>query len=229
MSIEQAVCAFGLVPISLETNRSSGPINRLLLILRNPYPSCASSRGCLVNGPREHLDEGQAVSDSNELEARRIYAEALEESDERKAFQLFQQAADKGHIHAIFVVGTLQQMGKGTEQSMTAAAKSYRAAAEAGHAKACFNLGMLQQTGNGVKKDIQSAIASYKAAEKAGIPGAAYNLAALYYVGQHGEPEPGRALQWYARAAWLGDPRGRDGVRMCLENMRIDQIFQQSS
>lgn len=153
------------------------------------------------------------------------YREALQESDPKAAFKLFSQAAQAGDPDGMFMVASLHQEGRGVQKSNELAARWYEKAADAGNARAHFNLGILLQEGLGVKKDLAESMRRYEAAAEEGLSKAAYNLAALHYAREPGGRQPGLALQWYARAARLGEPRGRDGVRMCLDAMRIDEVL----
>ena len=76
-----------------------------------------------------------------------------------EAFELFRDAAEKGHVGAQDSLGLAYAMGRGVEQSYTEAFKWFRAAAEKGDANAQYNLGLLYFKGS--VSNFVSALNSY--------------------------------------------------------------------
>ena len=75
------------------------------------------------------------------------YYKGHKEEDYKKAYPLFLEAAEFGHIEAQSYVGRMLSWGEGIEQNYSEAAIWLRSAAEKGDAKAQARLGHLQMFG----------------------------------------------------------------------------------
>ena len=73
--------------------------------------------------------------------------------DWKKAFTCWLAAAEKGHIRAMFYVGTCYDFGNGVKKDVPSAFQWYSKAAKGGHRDAQFNVGMFNSKGELVKKD----------------------------------------------------------------------------
>ena len=100
-----------------------------------------------------------------------------------EAFELFRDAAEKGHVGAQDSLGLAYAMGRGVEQSYTEAFKWFRAAAEKGDANAQYNLGLLYFKGHGVKQSYTEAFKLFRDSAEKGHVGAQYNLGISYANG----------------------------------------------
>jgi TPR repeat protein len=72
--------------------------------------------------------------------------------NEIKAFELYTEAAEKGHIAAIYVLGYCYENGIGTQKNEIKAFELYTEAAEKGDVLAMYNLGNCYANGIGTKK-----------------------------------------------------------------------------
>ncbi len=82
--------------------------------------------------------------------------------NDRKAFEYFLQAADKGFPLAQYKVGVAYAYGEGVRQDYKSAANWYRKAAEQGYTIAQRNLATMYLNGNGIEKDKVQALAWYQ-------------------------------------------------------------------
>jgi len=80
------------------------------------------------------------------------------------AFELYEQAASRGHTAAHWRLGELLERGHGVEKCEQRSAQFYRQAAEAGHAQAQISLGLLFEDGRGVVQDDAQAFKWFRAA-----------------------------------------------------------------
>ncbi|NTV99504.1 MAG: sel1 repeat family protein [Chlorobiaceae bacterium] len=79
-------------------------------------------------------------------------------------FQAAMIEARKGNPAAQNKVGAYYQIGIGTDQNNTEAARWFRAAAEQEYAEAQFNLAEMYEEGKGVVQDMETALSWYKKA-----------------------------------------------------------------
>ena len=110
----------------------------------------------------------------------------------KEALKLYKQAADKGHVEAMFTLGKIYETGNGVAKDLKEALKWYEKADKHGHSRAkdkidnilkcleessakgnadaTFTLGEIYETGNGVAEDLEVALKWYIAADKQGHP-----------------------------------------------------------
>ncbi|CAB4426590.1 unnamed protein product [Rhizophagus irregularis] len=124
--------------------------------------------------------------------------------NEVKAFKLYEEAAEKGHINAIDQLGYCYQKGIGTEKNEVKAFKLYKEAAEKGHINAICKLGFYYLNGMGTEKSVIKAFEKYKeAAEKSHIC-AIYNVGVCYQIGIVTVKNEVKAFELYKDAAEKG-------------------------
>ena len=74
--------------------------------------------------------------------------------DGKKAAEWSRKAADKGHLVAMYLMGTLYDDGRrGVDKDGKKAAEWYKKAADKGHLGAMHSLAVMYETGKGVAKD----------------------------------------------------------------------------
>ena len=124
--------------------------------------------------------------------------------DERRAFELYSQAAQLGHAAAQNMLGFCCSFGKGTPEDKAEAAKWYRLAAEQGLAKAQYSIGCCCDSGDGVPRDQAEAVKWYRLAAQQDYAPGQYNpgLSLCYGTGVKEDAEEG--LKWIGRAAKNG-------------------------
>lgn len=96
--------------------------------------------------------------------------------DHRSAFEVMLPMAETGSAGAQFVVASMYELGKGTEQSESEAARWFLAAAMAGDPDAQLNIGLMYRDGRGVPKDAAEAERWLDRAARFGLVGASRAL-----------------------------------------------------
>jgi TPR repeat protein len=96
----------------------------------------------------------------------------------------------------------------------------FRALAEKGDVEAAYMVGLMHHRGRGTQVDGQAAAVWYERAATANLPAALTNLGVLFRDGDGRElaPDPGRAIGYLRRAAYLEDPAGQLALAAMLVN-----------
>ncbi|GBB90853.1 hypothetical protein RclHR1_17970002 [Rhizophagus clarus] len=103
--------------------------------------------------------------------------------DEKKAFELYKVAAEKGNIKSIYQLGECYFYGTGTGKNVFEAFKLYESAAEKGDINAINDLAYCYQHGIGIIKDEIKAFKLYKEAAEKGDLTSMNNLGECYQRG----------------------------------------------
>ena len=130
--------------------------------------------------------------------------------DEKRALDLFRQAARQGLIEAELGIGKIYMYGSGTLKNYQEGAMTILRLADKGHVEACFEAGSLYQQGLGVAKNISKAIQYYLRSAEQDYCRAQVSLALIYKDGIAVEKNPAEAENWLRRAAQLGDKQAID-------------------
>lgn len=117
----------------------------------------------------------------------------------------YRAAAERGHVVAQFILGTMYRTGRGVNQDYTQAAYWYQRAALAGNAWAQFGLGTMYMRGEGLPRNPYEGIRLYRLAAAQGHREAQYNLGVLYYNGNGVAQDYAEAERWFSMAARNGD------------------------
>ena len=105
--------------------------------------------------------------------------------DFKKAFELYQKAADQGYAEAQYQLGVMYWDGRGgTPQDDNKSLEFIQKAADQGHSYAQFRLGRLYRDGLGLPQDYGKAFEWYQKAADQGNEDALFDLGLLYYEGQ---------------------------------------------
>ena len=127
----------------------------------------------------------------------------------KKAVKTFSQAADAGDAEAQFYLAYCHWFGFGVSKDWTKAAMWYQLAAEQGHSFAKLQLGYCYFFGLGVAKDEAKAEQLFREGDYA----KACNLVGHEYAsGFDSAKDYTKAMQWYRKAADLGDAEGQYNV-----------------
>jgi TPR repeat protein len=121
--------------------------------------------------------------------------------DYSKALQWETALAERGETRSMRNVARMQLEGLGTKKDVKTALRWYQKAAEAGDSRAYIELAGLYEQGRGVKIDNEKARDYLKQAADMQSTGALIRLAQLSLA----ENEPEDAVEWYEKAAALGD------------------------
>lgn len=135
-------------------------------------------------------------------------AEFVAEPDYKKALELFELGAERGHLYSIELSGNYYRVGVGGEDEIAAekAVKYLTQAIELGSNYARVELAFCYETGFGVDQDYQKAFDLYQQAADNNYPYANTKLAVYYEDGVLGEENTAEAFKHYQIAAEAGLP-----------------------
>lgn len=139
-------------------------------------------------------------------------------ASERRACELFRQAASKGYAPSQYRLGYCYQSGSGVDQNLSTANEWYVKAAKQGHVDAQYKLGYSYQVGRGVPIDLDSALQWYKKAAENGDSEALYNVGMMVASGQGAKADTGEAFGWFLKSALCGEPAAQFEVARRLRD-----------
>ena len=138
--------------------------------------------------------------------------------DQKKAFDLFQQAADKQFVRAHYNLGLLYEKGWGVEQNYVKAVEHYQIAAKANLPLAQYNLSLLILSGLGTDRD---PVEAFKLCEQAAsheqFAQAICNLGWFYLEGIGTEKDETKAGELFYKALDLNLPEAALMVGECYQ------------
>lgn len=138
--------------------------------------------------------------------------------DPKKALELMQIAAEKGHAEALGGVGYFYANGIEVAQDEEKAVEWFRKGAEKGGPRAMFNLARMLVNGKGVTKDEEQGRDWLKKSAEKEVPEAVLAAASMYLLGENGEPiNAERAYPYALKAAEQGQLDGQNmvGIMLC--------------
>ncbi|RGB39523.1 kinase-like domain-containing protein [Rhizophagus diaphanus] len=138
--------------------------------------------------------------------------------DERKAFELYQKAADLGNTDGINNLGYCYDVGIGTKFDKRKAFELYQKTADLGDADGINNLGYCYQYGTGTDIDEKKAFELYRKAAGLGNATGINNLGYCYENGIGTEIDRRRTFELYQKAADLGNASGINNLGYCYES-----------
>jgi TPR repeat protein len=139
--------------------------------------------------------------------------------DLKKAFELFQKAANLGNLIGMCNLGLCYKEGLGTDKNGQKAFEIYQKAAELGNSRAINSLADYYQ--NGIHTDInkQKAFELYQKAANLGNYFAQYELALMYEIGDEIKKDLDKAVYWYKKSAEQGHTYAQNKLKECLKNV----------
>jgi len=147
-------------------------------------------------------------------------------SDDKKAVQLFREAAKRGVAAAQCLLGECYYNGRGCRKDVDSAFKWFSLAAQQGEFQALGWLGNLYYEGDGCKRDVRKSVSYHKRAAELGNEGAQYNLALRYLKQCDGLPyAPEKAVDILWVLACRGRPKAIARLGECYltgEGVRKD-------
>ena len=172
----------------------------------------------------EQIDSKQALAslenaflEGQHMEAGRLLVRLLREGtvvpkDEKKAFQLVAEAADRGNPDACFFLGQCYEKGMGVLPDAEKALETFQRAAELGSGAARNRVGLMYLRGEaGLAEDRAKAKEWFTNSAAVGFPSAHYNLAML--LDAQAKPdtfEQRLAVEHMMKAANLGFTEAQD-------------------
>lgn len=109
--------------------------------------------------------------------------------------------ARAGNPSAMYNIGQMYELGRGTEPNANKAVQWYERAINKGQNNARAHLGAMYFDGSGVKRDLQKALGLLNPAAKQGSATAQYYLGRMYEHGQGVRRNIALAIYWYKQAA----------------------------
>lgn len=137
--------------------------------------------------------------------------------DLKKAFGLYLQAAEQGHVSAQEIVGIFYDFGYGIEQNDKKAVEWYTKAATKGHSVAQNNLGLKYEQGLGVEKNLYIAFNWYMNAALQEEEYAMCNVGILFEEGNGVPKSYKNAMYWYEKSANKGHERAAKRLKELKE------------
>ena len=156
----------------------------------------------------QEVNEGSASSSGEEGNNLFSLANACEEKDPQKAFELYKQAANLGNVDAMFCTGVYYYFGGMTlvtPQDLPQAFAWFKKAAENGHVNAMLWTGELYRDGEGVVQNIREAIQWFEKSSEGGNSWAALDLGRIYRDGTGVKQDFVKALLWFNKCAESDD------------------------
>jgi hypothetical protein len=154
--------------------------------------------------------------------------DAIDAGDRVEGMQLLKQAAENGHVLAMFHLGLYMRHDAKTAQEYEEAARWYRRAAEtggSGFAGAQNNFGDMFENGEGVPKSAADAVYWYTRSALQGEPTAYLSLGSCFAEGIGVKKDLVEAYFWLA----LAIPRLSDGGNKNAAKSKISEIEKQMS
>ena len=124
--------------------------------------------------------------------------------DYLKAYDLFLEAAEAGHIGSQSYLGRMLSMGEGVEKNYNDAVKWLKLAAEAGDADAQNRLGVRYERGQGIELDTAEAVKWFAKSANQDHTKALVNLAIMYKDGTGIQQDYLKSLELFHKAADKG-------------------------
>ena len=147
------------------------------------------------------------------------------EQDQDKAFHLFNQAAQMGHIIAAFSVGIYYDFGEGNvKKNLKKAFEMYMIAAQAGFSRAEFNIGNMLINGHGVAKDLSTGMRWLTTAARRGDRDALGLLGSLHYQRKAPNSERTSAWMFLDLASRLGKAPATVLLNLLKQQMTTEQV-----
>lgn len=123
------------------------------------------------------------------------------------------QQAQSGDSQAMYDVGVMYELGRGTKTDPVKAVEWLNRAIGQNNHNARARLGALYYEGKLVTRDLGKARSLLQAAAEANVPSAQFHLAQMYETGQGVDPDAQKALHWYQLAAKGGYYEARARIR----------------
>jgi TPR repeat protein len=121
----------------------------------------------------------------------------LAAKDTAGALSFFKEAADSGHVRALYQLGYMAQRGLGRNQDLSEANGLFKTAAEQGDPYGMLAYGGNLSQGRGVAKDLETGIGLLNKSVEMGHTYAMNALGSMYYYGEGVKINPQRGVRFY--------------------------------
>ncbi|GBC22040.2 kinase-like domain-containing protein [Rhizophagus irregularis DAOM 181602=DAOM 197198] len=154
-----------------------------------------------------------------------------------KAFNLFINASEEGHILAQYLVGHCYEFGDGIIRNDNLAFENYEKLANKDYAIGQFKLGWFYDNGLYVKKDPKLAAYWFEKAVKNGNLVAMFNLGILYINGNGVDENHQKAFELFKQSAEGEDLDGimllgdcyNDGIGINIDKRKAAELYQKAA
>jgi TPR repeat protein len=136
--------------------------------------------------------------------------------NKRKAFKLYQKAAEMENNVAQYKLSKMYLDGKVVEKNFNKVFELSKKLAEKGYLPGLNRLGYCYDCGIGTNVDKQKAFELYQKAANLGNIVAQYNIALMYEYGKGIEEDVGQAIFWYKKSAEQGDKYSKNKLKTLL-------------
>ncbi|MFV0359851.1 caspase family protein [Tropicimonas sp.] len=211
----------------LQETDENGPERTCERLATHPRDATVGTLGVSLGVLARHADLAvEACTEAAEANPRQPHFTALlaratmAGGQDDEAVRLYRDAADRGDLRAMVSLGILYENGSEVPQDFLLAERLYEQAAAGGSDDGAINLAVMHLTGQGVDQDVRRAIGLLIEAADNGSAIATYNLGALL---EEGFTHPGltrSSLEYFRRAAELGEPRGYLAAAIILDEGR---------
>ncbi|CAB4379649.1 unnamed protein product [Rhizophagus irregularis] len=146
-------------------------------------------------------------------------------SNKRKAFELYQKAANLGNIFGIISLGYCYQYGIGTIIDEIKVLESYQKVADLGNLYGVNSLGYCYEVGIGTNMDTKKAFELYESTANLGDTTGINNLGYCYQNGIGTNIDKRKAFELYQHAANLGDSEAQYNLASMYENGEVNETY----
>jgi len=136
--------------------------------------------------------------------------------------------AESGDVDAMYDLGEMYELGKGTEKDMAQAFDWYQKAAAQGDIKAEYRIGVAYLKGKGVSKNSEEAYKHLKRSADKGYARAQYYMGVMYEKGMAVTKDYDKALSWYEKSKRAGYRPAAERISMVKE-LRDDEARAQAA
>lgn len=204
-----AMCNLGVLLSSSSPERSIEWFERAadagsLRALKNLAASYSTGSGVPLDKAKAAEYYGKAA-DLGDADSMCVLASMLRNGDgvpmdKAKAAELYRKAADLGDSEAQYDLAFMLDSGEGVPQDRAESERLFKLSADQGDTDACLCYGGILYE----KGDFTGAESYFTSAALKGDVKAAYNLGLMYAEGSLGEPDEGKAEEWFETAAEEG-------------------------
>jgi len=173
---------------------------------------------------QKHVDKGDAEAQSM-LGNSFSYGGMGLKKNLKRAYQLYQLAAQQGHARAQDALGCCYEHGEGVKSNHIKAFSWFKRAALQGNPDAQYNLGATFYKGKGVSQNFEDAVAWWHLAAAQGNPNALYKLGDCYTAGQGVTQDIHVSLQYFKAA----HSKGYAGAKKSVEELEMWLEFNSES
>lgn len=138
------------------------------------------------------------------IRAEILFWGAEDKTDRIEAHSWYLKAAEKGHRHAMIMLGYYAEGGYIAVENNKEALEWYRRAAAAGDPEGYFKIGVFYERGIEVNRDLREAMRWYRKGAELGDAASMHNLGGIFDDGPVELRDAKQAFDWYRRSAEAG-------------------------